>query len=116
MIFKNQQRIIIKKNLFITVFFIQFTFGTSIIIGQEVQSYDALNARIDTYLNNSVTNGYSGSVLVAKKGDIILSKGYGWSDRKNKILNAPSSVFNIGSVTKQFTAAAILKLVEQRKT
>jgi len=71
--------------------------------------------KIDNYLNASVNNGFSGSVLVAIKGEIILSKGYGWSDRKNKIPNSSSSIFNIGSVTKQFTASAILKLVEQGK-
>ena len=71
--------------------------------------------KIDTYLESSVANGFSGVVLVSKKGEIILSEGYGWADRKNKIPNTPSTVFNIGSVTKQFTASAILKLVEQGK-
>ena len=71
--------------------------------------------RIDTYLKLSETNGFSGAVLVSKKGEIVLSQGYGWADRKNKIPNSPSTVFNIGSVTKQFTASAILKLVEQGK-
>ena len=68
--------------------------------------------KIDNYLNSSVPNGYSGSVLVAKDGEILLSKGYGWANRNKKICNKPSTVFNIGSVTKQFTAAAILKLLE----
>ena len=71
--------------------------------------------KIDAYLNASVTHGFSGVVLVSRKGEIILSKGYGWADRKNKIPNTPSTVFNIGSVTKQFTASAILKLLEQGK-
>jgi len=71
--------------------------------------------RIDSYLESSVTNGFSGVVLVSQKGEIILSKGYGWADRENKKPNSPSTVFNIGSVTKQFTASAILKLVEQGK-
>jgi CubicO group peptidase (beta-lactamase class C family) len=71
--------------------------------------------KIDSYLESSVTNGFSGVVLVSKKGEIILSKGYGWADRENKIPNSPSTVFNIGSVTKQFTASAILKLAEQGK-
>jgi len=102
------------KKLFITLVLLQFTIGTSTLFGQETKN-DDFKARIDTYLNASYENGYAASVLVAKQGDIILSKGYGWSDRKNKILNTPSSVFNIGSITKQFTAAAILKLVEQGK-
>ena len=71
--------------------------------------------RINTYLESSVINGFSGAVLVSKKEEIILSKGYGWADRKNKIPNSPSTVFNIGSVTKQFTASAILKLADQGK-
>ena len=74
-----------------------------------------LTKRIDTYLTQSKENGFSGSVMVAVKGQIILSKGYDWADRSRKIPNAPSTVFNIGSVTKQFTAAGILKLMEQGK-
>lgn len=76
---------------------------------------ETTNSRIDSYLNNSVENGYSGSVLVAKNGKILLSKAYGWADRNKKIPNEPNTIFNIGSVTKQFTAAAILKLQEQDK-
>ena len=103
-----------KKRLFITLVFIPFIIGNSILFGQEI-SNNELKVKIDSYLNHSVYNGYSASVLVAKKGDLIFSKGYGWSDRKKKIANTSSSVFNIGSITKQFTAAAILKLVEQGK-
>lgn len=80
---------------------------------QSIENSKALNTKIDTYLNASVKNGFSGSVLVAIKGKIILSKGYGWSDRNKKILNSSSSIFNIGSITKQFTGSAILKLVEE---
>ena len=79
------------------------------------QKSNPLATKIDTYLKASVKNGFSGSVLVAIKGEVILSNGYGWSDRKNKIPNSSSSLFNIGSVTKQFTASAILKLVEEGK-
>lgn len=74
-----------------------------------------ITKHIDDYLTNSVSNGYSGAVLIAKGGEIILSKGYGWADKNKKIPNKPSTVFNIGSVTKQFTAAAILKLMESNK-
>ena len=97
------------------LFFTQFVLGTLSSNAQIIESNKVLKAKIDAYLEASVLNGFSGSVLVSQKGDIILSKGYGWADRKNKIPNTASTVYNIGSVTKQFTASAILKLVEQGK-
>ena len=96
-----------------SLLFVFITFSTLTSFSQYTNK--ELFDKIDSYLESSVTNGFSGVVLVAKKGKIILSKGYGWADRENKIPNKPSTVFNIGSVTKQFTASAILKLVEQGK-
>ena len=96
-----------------TLFFILITLSTFSVFSQNTNK--KLFNKIDAYLETSETNGFSGVVLVAKQGEVILSKGYGWADRKNKIPNSPATVFNIGSVTKQFTASAILKLVEQGK-
>jgi CubicO group peptidase (beta-lactamase class C family) len=56
---------------------------------------------------------FMGSVLVARGGDIVLSKGYGMANVEWEIPNAPSTKFRLGSITKQFTAASIL-LLEQR--
>ncbi len=53
---------------------------------------------------------FTGTVLVARKGEILLSKGYGWADRDNQIPNTPQTKYRIGSTTKQFTAMAILLL------
>lgn len=103
-----------KTYLIAIIFFTQLVFGINSLFGQETDNIK-LKVNIDAYLNNSAANGYSASVLVANNGDIILSKGYGWADRKKKIPITSSSIFNIGSITKQFTAAAILKLVEQDK-
>lgn len=58
---------------------------------------------------------FDGSVLVAQNGQVILSKGYGFADRENKIPNTPQTKFRLGCVTKQFTAMAILLLQEQGK-
>ena len=52
------------------------------------------------------------ALLVAKDGNILYKKGFGYADIKNKIPVTPDTKFRIGSVTKQFTAAAILKLQE----
>ncbi|WGF91682.1 serine hydrolase domain-containing protein [Aequorivita marisscotiae] len=101
------------KSFIKTLFFTLITL--SIFSATSQNTNKKLFNKIDSYLDASAKNGFSGVVLVAKKGEVILSKGYGWADRKNKIPNSPATVFNIGSVTKQFTASAILKLVEQGK-
>jgi CubicO group peptidase (beta-lactamase class C family) len=58
---------------------------------------------------------FSGSVLIAQHGHVLLSKGYGLADRAQKTPNGPQTRFAIGSNTKQFTAAAILLLEVQGK-
>ena len=99
-----------KKNLLIIVLIIQFAFGIHTLLGQDIQYHNDLEAKIDNYLNASSDNGYAASVLVAKQGDIILSKGYGWSDRNNKILNTSSSVFNIAPERASFEMARMALL------
>ena len=71
--------------------------------------------RVDTYLTANVPQGLSASISIAKNGEMLLSKGYGFADRAQRVVNAPDTVFDIGSLTKQFTAAAILRLAEQKK-
>ncbi|HEY8563669.1 MAG TPA: serine hydrolase [Pyrinomonadaceae bacterium] len=71
--------------------------------------------RIKKYLEKLDEIGYSGSVLIALNGKPVLSRGFGFSDAERKIKNSPNTVFDIGSVTKQFTAAAVLKLEMQGK-
>lgn len=55
---------------------------------------------------------FSGSALVARQGKVSLSEGYGYSNREKKIKNTPQTQYLIASITKVFTAAAILKLEE----
>lgn len=56
---------------------------------------------------------FHGSVLVAKKDRVLLNEGYGYADFTQNTLNKPGTSFAIGSVTKQFTAMAIMQLVEK---
>jgi CubicO group peptidase (beta-lactamase class C family) len=58
---------------------------------------------------------FNGVVFIAQKGKVLLNKGYGWRDVKSKTLLDSSTIFQIGSVTKQFTATIILKLQEEGK-
>ena len=66
--------------------------------------------RLDQYMNALTAAGFSGTLLVAKDGEILIHKGYGMADRERKIPCGPDTVFDIGSITKQFTSAAILRL------
>lgn len=58
---------------------------------------------------------FSGSVLVARSGKILLSKGYGMANLEYDAPNTPRTKFRVGSITKQFTATAILMLQERSK-
>lgn len=71
--------------------------------------------KLNEYLLELEKVGFYGAVLVEINGEKVISKGYGYSDLENQIKNSPSTVFDIGSITKQFTAAAILKLEIQGK-
>jgi CubicO group peptidase (beta-lactamase class C family) len=55
----------------------------------------------------------SGSALVRRKGQTLLDRGYGAADRANGRPNTPETAFQLASVSKQLTAAAILLLQEQ---
>jgi CubicO group peptidase (beta-lactamase class C family) len=95
-----------KKNLLLI--------GSLLLAGVAIGQTEAVS--IDSLLVKSTSNAeFNGSVLVAKKGKIIWSKGYGYSQAEQKIPNDENTVFNIASVTKTFTAALILKLQEQKK-
>jgi len=56
---------------------------------------------------------FSGSVLIARGGKVLFEKGYGLANRELGVANTPLTKFRIASLTKQFTAAAILILQEQ---
>lgn len=74
-----------------------------------------LSSKLEQYMSRLEKLGFSGTVLVARDGKIVLEKGYGMADRDRKIPMSADSVISIGSITKQFTAAAILKLEMQGK-
>jgi CubicO group peptidase (beta-lactamase class C family) len=60
-------------------------------------------------------NSYNGAILVTEKGQTLLHKGYGYKNAAAGALNDTNTIFQLGSVTKQFTAAVILKLAAQKK-
>jgi CubicO group peptidase (beta-lactamase class C family)/uncharacterized protein YneR len=71
-----------------------------------------MNKTIVPYVSNKQ---FMGAVLVARDGEILFSKGYGSADLEWDIPNSAATRFRLGSLTKQFTAAAILLLEERGK-
>jgi CubicO group peptidase (beta-lactamase class C family) len=69
-----------------------------------------LGQKIDLFLSRLEGFGFAGVALVGKDGKVIFQKGYGMADRKAGIPFTPGTVFDIGSITKQLTAAGILRL------
>ena len=77
---------------------------------------EEIAAVIDTYMNEAVKDDqFSGSILVARDGLSIISKGYGKANIELNVPNTPQTVFRIGSITKQFTGMAIMILQERGK-
>lgn len=73
-------------------------------------------AAIDKLMTAAADNGYfNGVVVVAEKGQVIYKKGFGYANEENKIANDGNTLFNLCSITKQFTAMAIMMLKEQGK-
>lgn len=73
-------------------------------------------AQLDTLMQAYTSlNKFNGTVLVTKNGKVLLNKGYGYRNMANRVLHDKNSVFQIGSVTKQFTTAIILKLQAENK-
>jgi CubicO group peptidase (beta-lactamase class C family) len=74
-----------------------------------------LGKQLDDYLTRLSGFGYSGATLIAKDGKIILRKGYGFASDSTRTPITPATVFDIGSLAKVFTAAAIFRLEEQQR-
>ena len=74
-----------------------------------------IGLKIEEYMVRVESSGFSGAILVAKDGEIIISRGYGLADRNKNLPVSNGIVFTIGSITKQFTGAAILKLQMMKK-
>ena len=72
--------------------------------------------KLEDYMNAWASQEkFNGSVLVVHKGKLLLDKGYGYRNFDNNMNHDKNSIFQIGSITKQFTSAVILKLQEEGK-
>ncbi len=78
--------------------------------------HSELSQKIDNYIKGHLANGkFKGSVLVAQKDSILFQQAYGLADLESNIPHTDSTKFLIGSITKPFTALAILLLEKEGK-
>lgn len=83
---------------------------TSVVASQDIA------AKVDDYMNALVKAGwFNGSILIAREGKVIVTKGYGSANFELDVPNSPRTKFRLGSITKPFTAMAIMLLVERGK-
>lgn len=69
--------------------------------------------RVSPLIRQARQAGFTGSLLIAVDGEIVLHEGYGWANSNHTVPVTTQTPYWIASITKQFTAAAILKLEEQ---
>lgn len=90
-------------------------FISTTVVGQTKKEKGIIKL-LDGYISENYSKYTPGcAVLVAKNGNIIFQKGFGKANLELEVPVIPESVFRVGSITKQFTAVAILQLVEQKK-
>jgi CubicO group peptidase (beta-lactamase class C family) len=71
----------------------------------------ALASSLDATLSAlTAAHAFSGTALVTLRDAVLLARGYGWADAAGKVPNTPATPLRIASLTKQFTAAAVLQL------
>lgn len=77
---------------------------------------DPLARELDAYFSASYAADEPGAAVLVRRGDqVLLRKGYGMADLEQNLPMTPDRVFRIGSITKQFTAVAILLLEQDGK-
>lgn len=91
--------------ILIVLLFPTFTFGQKNVL-RNLAKY--MQAQVDV-------NNFSGTVLVTKNDTVLLKKAYGLADQEWNIKNTIDTKFSLASVSKQFTAAAILQLVDKKQ-
>src|SRR5205085_7153402 len=78
---------------------------------------NSFDAKVDEYIRGEMqTQQIPGlSLAVIKEGQIVLARGYGLANVEHQVPVKPETIFQSGSVGKQFTATAVMMLIEEGK-
>lgn len=91
-------------------------FSLLLLFTNKIYSQEKILYKIDTLMNWSSKNGiFNGNILVAKNDKIIYNSSFGFVDASKTIKLTPDYKFNIGSITKEFSAIALQQLKQKGK-
>jgi len=108
--------LISRAKMFLLVLSLVIFSGSGQAVAAQVVSSGDLAKKVDQYMRACVKEGnFSGTVLMARKGEILISKGYGMANFELNVLNYPSTKLRLGSLSKQFTAMAVMQLQERKR-
>ncbi|WP_246034315.1 serine hydrolase domain-containing protein [Empedobacter tilapiae] len=93
-----------------------FTLLILLVFTTKIYSQTNIPSKIDSLMKWSNENGmFNGNVLVAKNGNILYNSSFGYADASKTTKLTPDYKFNIGSITKEFSAVALQQLKEKGK-
>ena len=79
-------------------------------------SPDQLVTQLEAFLNKlTAADAFSGSVLLAKNGEVLFKKAYGLASKRFNVPNRVDTKFNLGSMNKMFTGVAVAQLAQRGK-
>lgn len=82
--------------------------------GEDIMNQEQINNKVNEYLEMYTKLwAFSGSIAAIRNGKILFKKAYGYANIEHKVKNTSETKYRIWSITKQFTAAAILILEER---
>jgi len=83
--------------------------------GQVAAPAPGVDSKVDAVLAKWTSTTPGCAVGVATDGRPVLARGYGMADLEHDVRITPDTIFEAGSVSKQFTAAAVLLLAREKK-
>jgi CubicO group peptidase (beta-lactamase class C family) len=91
--------------------------GITLLLIASCSAQDATAAKIDDYIKSEMQKQQipGVSLAIVKDGKVVLEKGYGFSNIEHRVPVKPETIFQSGSLGKQFTATAVMLLVEDGK-
>jgi CubicO group peptidase (beta-lactamase class C family) len=74
-----------------------------------------LGRDLDSLLTFYEAHGFAGTVLIVRRGEVVLLKGYGFADIPRRVRNGPATRFEMNSIVKMFTGVSTLQLTAAGK-